>query len=277
MTTGVLPKALLPAALVGAAGLHLLVGVVLSQWSLQPARRESGPSLFFEFRMPPPAEGSFPIIVMAEPSGQDSADGVDVTKPARDPAAASRAQTPSDDLTGDILKELAEERERLRMEIAQAKQAAGAIAMPAMAIPKPAAERPSNSSAGKAGMGTVRRLDLSGFPQAVVDDIMLRYKLRVTQKLLQGGRTTQNFLSSAQSGAGNRFYASSTEFPAGLYQVFELSPAVVARLSEAEEEEIKRRGWSSQQTRVKFVRFGIVRATDGYDLGVLEMDAELLE
>jgi hypothetical protein len=273
MPTHSLPKALLPAAIVGAAGIHLLVAVVLSRWPLHGVRQDSGPSLFLEFRMPPPLEGSCPIIVMAEPAGRDSANGADMPKPAPDPLAKSS----SDNFAGDILKELAEERERLRVEIAQMKQAAGAIPLPAMPIPKPAVEHQSDSSAGRAGAGTVRRLDLSGFPQQVVDDIMLRYKLRVTQKLLQGGRTTQNFLSSAQSGAGNRFYASSTEFPAGLYQVFELSPAVVARLSEAEDEEIKRRGWNAQQTHVKFVRFGIVRAKDGYDLGVLEMDAEVLE
>jgi hypothetical protein len=121
-------------------------------------------------------------------------------------------------------------------------------------------------------VGTIRELDLTGWPQAIVDRVMARYRLRVTEKVVTGA-SNQNFLSSAATSKDNRYYASRDNQP-GLYQVFELSRDAVAVMSRLEEQEIRRRNLDIERTRVTRVKFGIVESGTGeYDLGIVSFEA----
>jgi hypothetical protein len=173
------------------------------------------------------------------------------------------------------LRELAEEREKLREELRQARSDDALPQLPSPPTGEPGL--PSNtppppSPPRQGSMSTIRELSMEGYPDQVVQTIMQRYRLRVTIKMIQGG-TNQKFLSSAANNSGDHFYANAGGAP-GLYQVFELSTDAVAKMSHLEEEAIRERGMEPAVTHVKRIKFGIVQTKDGYDLGVLEFEAE---
>lgn len=175
------------------------------------------------------------------------------------------------------LRELEREREELLASLEREKDLAASIAdrvveqMTNHPAPRPAA----GPAAGVVQLGTVRELDLDGFAEPVVQEIMERYKLRVAEKEVAGG-TTQNFLSSASTSDGGRFTADRRAAP-GIYHVFLLSPKAVETMSRLEEAEIRRRGWDPMRTRVKRVKFGIVGRPPEMDLGIVHFDAEPLQ
>jgi hypothetical protein len=121
----------------------------------------------------------------------------------------------------------------------------------------------------------VRDLNLQGQPPAVVDEIMQRYRLRVSERFVRAG-SAQTYLSSA--GTGRDHFTASPFTEAGIYQVFELSRDAVAAMSRLEEDELRRRGLKPETTRVTTVRFGIVRLpSGGYDLGVTDFAWETVD
>lgn len=168
-----------------------------------------------------------------------------------------------------LMQELAAEREQLRAKLQQQRELAAAM------TPSPPPPVARNPESGDSGVGTIRSLDFEGWPKNVVDEMMARYDLRVTQRRVSSG-SNQSFLSSAANERGDRFYADRNSRP-GVYQVFELSRKCVATMSRLEEAEIKRRGWKPERTRVKEVRFGIVEQEPGkYDIGIIKIVAEEL-
>ncbi len=168
----------------------------------------------------------------------------------------------------EILRELAEERERLKAELDRARAEVAGVPPP-VAPPIPASEI---SPPRQGSLGTIRELDLAGPPETVVKDIMSRYRLKVTVKAVPGG-SNQSFLSSAASQSGDRFFADRRS-PAGIYQVFELSKLAVAKMSRLEEQEILRRGLKPETANVRRVKYGIVETADGHDLGVTEFELQ---
>lgn len=194
--------------------------------------------------------------------------------PAPEPTPGPATPTVTDEQT---LRELAEERTRLREELQLARDPANLPALPpppagdvgiASSSPPPDAPGPPR----KGNLGTIRELKLQGYPDHVVGEIMLRYRLQVKMKVVQGG-TNQSFLSSASSNSGDTFLADRNS-PPGLYQVFELSTDAVAKMSRLEEQAIRERGLEPAATHVKRIKFGIVQRGNGYDLGVLEFEAD---
>jgi len=213
-------------------------------------------------RLPLPQEKPLPmIIVEAEPE--------EAPPPEPEPAARTQQAT-KPKLTAEQVDELAEERERLKEELERARREVAGLPPPQ--APPDAPPPPHASPPRRGDIGTVRELDLGGQPDNVVQDIMTRYRLKVTIKQVPGG-SNQSFLSSAAAPTGERFYADRRS-PPGIYQVFELSKFAVAHMSRLEEAEIVRRGGNPETAVVRRVKFGIVDGGGGYDLGVKEIEIE---
>jgi hypothetical protein len=117
----------------------------------------------------------------------------------------------------------------------------------------------------------VRELDLSGWPQDVVAQVMERYGLRVEKRFVTS--FTRNTFVSQATLEGDHYYSVNGKVQPGLYDVFELTPRAIARMSALEEEELRRRGLEPGRCIVRHVVFGIRQSGDGYDLGVLAMEA----
>ncbi len=247
------------------------------------------------FRLMPPAEGPRSSLVasvdlpgrrdenaeetVAPPESEETQPPPPDEPPAppeNRPPAPTPPPPPAGGLDEETMQALEQEREMLLAQLDQqrgrADQAAdGAARSLAGALREsPAPARSPVQARGP--VGTVRQLDLGGHPEAVVQEIMDRYKLRVTEKALAGG-ATQNFLSSASTADGGQFNASRGGAP-GIYQVFLLSPGAVAAMSRLEEEAIRSRGMDPMRTRVERVKFGIVTTEKGPDLGVLLLVAK---
>jgi hypothetical protein len=168
------------------------------------------------------------------------------------------------------LQQLAAEREQLKLQLEHEKQLAAAP-LSVSNLPAPPEPQPNQLDAD-GGLGTVRSLDFEGWPKKVVDEIMRRYDLHITHRKLMRG-SNQNFLSSAANERGDKFYADRGTNP-GVYEVFELSRRAIAKMSELEEQEIRKRGMNLQRTRVKEARFGIVETGAGeYDIGIVKFVA----
>lgn len=124
-------------------------------------------------------------------------------------------------------------------------------------------------------VGTVRELDLSGYPQGATDRVMQRYGLRITERAVAAG-VPQTFLSSASSPDGGRFLsdrAGASNAP-GIYHVFLLSAKSVAVMSQLEDAELAKRNLDPLRTRVTHVKFGLVGPENDPDLGVILFEAE---
>lgn len=126
------------------------------------------------------------------------------------------------------------------------------------------------------GLGSVtevvRELDFSGWESQIVQAVMNRYGLRIQRRYVANfNRAT--FIGKADMGQGRSFVADPRSTP-GFYEVFELTPQAVARMSRLEEEALRQRGMDPLRARVRRVVFGITpQAEGGYDLGVISMDA----
>lgn len=252
---------LIAAVLVHAAALALLVA----------GRSTSGSDEIistFRFRMSAIPESAQPLFMVSAKSMAVSTENEPGPDQIETEAPAAPSPTPASRLDEAALSELAREREKLREQLNQERSLAS---LPE--IPKPVEPAPDPESDGDtAHHGTIRELDLSGWPQPVVDEIMQRYRLRVVRKAVTGP-LRNSFLSSASDPSGDRYFASSRT-PPGVYEVFELSRDAVSKMSQAEEEAIVKRGWTPSETHVSHIRFGIVEGASGKpDLGVLTMEA----
>lgn len=190
------------------------------------------------------------------------------------PQDAGQWKEPVDD--AELAEILAADREALLAELNQKTQEVLAAPAPPVSLEElRAAKGPSGGDGTrKAPEGAIRELDLTGFPQKVVDDVMERHRLRVVQQEIRGGRRGQSFLSSASRGAGERYFGG-MDVPEGVYDVFQLNRETVATMSLLEENALKEQGFQPLKARVVRIVFGIVQAADGsYDLGVKLLEAE---
>lgn len=245
-------RPLLIAAVIHAGGLILL--------SIIPAPEEEVTELPLLLRLPVVAERPLPtIIVSAEPEEEP---------PDTPPPLPAESPPQQRSYPEEVLRELAEERERLQAQLQRARAEIAGLPPPKV----PNAPPGETATPGKGAIGTIRELDFSGAPESVVKELMARYRLRVTVKAVPAG-SNQTFLSSAAAATGERFYAN-RQSPAGVYQVFELSRTAIARMSQLEEEAIRRRGLDPKTAIVRQVKFGIVQTPTGWDLGVTAMETE---
>lgn len=272
-------------------GVALLCHLLLALWLCLLQGEWVGPeppprtSAKVSMHLVPPPEGprgasiaaSLPGSENEPPEEQDQPAPSDGDEPQRpDPAPTPEPAPPPArvELEEAVVRELEAEREQLRAQLEQQKNQTTSFADRV---------REQLNTGGGADQqlrrpvpaGTIRELELDGYNEAVVAEIMARYGLRITEKALAGG-VSQSFLSSAATADGGQFAADRDGAP-GVYQVFLLSPKAVARMSQLEEEELRRRGFDPMKTRVLRVKFGIVGPPTGADLGVLVLEAEPLK
>jgi hypothetical protein len=118
----------------------------------------------------------------------------------------------------------------------------------------------------------VRELDFSRYPPHVVEAVMARYGLRVERRYVS--RFSPNTFISRARVAGEKYFYSSTGGSPGIYEVFELTPRALEKMSTLEEEELRRRGFDPARCITKRVVFGLVETPTGqYDLGVVHLEA----
>jgi hypothetical protein len=251
-----------------------LAGVLLTQSGTFPA---TGESSRLNVRLTPPRERE-PLPRMLASLPQPAPEPTPPPQPPP-PAPAKTPQpspeptpTPSaGDIPDDLRQELARERDQLRAQLESDRK--DALAMASDAARNAMARNNTGLTVGSGPVGTIRELDFSGWPQAVVDEIMARYNFRIVMKHVPAG-SNQSFLSSAESAGGDVYYADRNH-RGGYHEVFELSRKSVALMSKLEEDEIRKRNLDLSRTRVKRVKFGIVRTAPGkHDIGVLEFSAE---
>ncbi|MCX7011747.1 MAG: hypothetical protein NTW86_04140, partial [Candidatus Sumerlaeota bacterium] len=118
-------------------------------------------------------------------------------------------------------------------------------------------------------VGAIREFDLRG-PQNVVQDILARYQMRTVTRYVSEAQVAVKYLNQAET---NRGTYRSTDRP-GLYEVFEIGPAGSAKMKQLEMDTLKIRGFNPRTDRLVKIVFGIVLTDKGYDLGVLDLQAE---
>ncbi len=241
----------------------------------------AGPAGQLFFRLVPPPEGKATQFMVSTnptalpPQGQDSlpdgelAKGGDLDMP---------AETAEAEISDSELSEiLAKDREALRAELNQLTKIALAEPLPKVPLPMPPPNAGNNGGSTRGPEGAVRELDLDGYPEAVVEDIMQRYKLKVVTRHIDGGGRGQNFLSSASRGENERYFGGGP-VPSGVYEIFQLSRDSVAVMSRLEEDALKKRGMEPLKSRVVKIVFGIVKeGKEKYVLGVKSLEAEVVE
>lgn len=235
-------------------------GVVLGlAWLPMPQRRAVAQG-YLELRLTAPPEPGLPA--EGGPAIYEAIPIEEIQPPPEVPEPEAPPPPPEEPKISD--EELAAEREALTAQLAAARRE---LEIAAAEIEQEAARNAAQSPIRYgANLGTVRSLDLSGYPDAVVNAIMERYRLRIYTANDEGG-TNQSFLSSTTAGGGDRYYAGRSG--RGVKRVFEVSRKAVAHLSRLEEEEIHRRGLDLMRAHVSEVRYGIVQTAPGqYDLGL---------
>lgn len=247
--------------LVISGALHLAVAAVLSQVAA-PFMAEPDQTELQLHLSSPPETPKPPMLIMAALPESAPPPEVTPTPPVPTPPTI-------DDAT---MRELAEERTRLRDELRRARSPESLPPLPDAPEPAPPDKPAPESPPRRGDLSTIRELNLEGYPDQAVAEVMARYRMQVKMKLVQGG-SNQSFLSSASSNRGDTFLADRNS-PPGLYQVFELSRDAVTKMSSLEEQAIRSRGMDPERTHVKRIRFGIIQSGGGYDLGVVELEAE---
>lgn len=239
------------------------------------------PNQRLNLRLPPPREREVPPMMLAslprpapepDPTPQPTPP-VPLETPEPTPSQPKEPTPTPGGISDEVRDELARERRNLQAEIDESRKQALALADEAARSAKDQNARSLSIASG--GVGTIRELDFSGWPQAVVDELMNRYRMRIVKKSVPAG-SNQSYLSSAESSAGDVYYADRNH-RGGYHEVFELSRKSVAVMSKLEENEIRKRNMDLSRTRVKRVKFGITQTAPGqYDIGIIEFQAETL-
>lgn len=120
--------------------------------------------------------------------------------------------------------------------------------------------------------GTVRTLDVKNIPETVLESVLKRYGIRITQRYVEGGSSIP-FLNQAR--INDKTY--DQRFGSGFYEVFELSPEALKYMTVLEEREMRRRGLDPASTRVIKVVFGIVGSGSGYELSIIEFEYQEID
>lgn len=266
------------AALLAHGAFCVLMLIARTAVVVQDAGREADLVLF---NLVPPAEGDASVYMasanpdVSPPEGRDDVSDAEIVH-------GGDVSTPAEELENGISDAaladiLAKEREALKQELEQMSQLAMAQPLPEvqLQVPPPANEQEGGSAPGPEG--AIRELDLDGYPQAIVEDIMKRYNLKVVTRRIEGGRRGQSFLSSASRGTSERYFGGMA-VPSGVYEVFLLSRESVALMSRLEENALIAKGLEPLKSRVIRIVFGIVEDNKGgHALGVKSLEAEAVE
>jgi hypothetical protein len=124
------------------------------------------------------------------------------------------------------------------------------------------------NSAG-AEEGVVRILDIGNVPGKISDQVLQKYRIRITKKFISGDNNVF-FLNKVQV-QDKTFISGSAS---GYYEVFEIPMEAVKKMTMLEGMEFSRRKLDPSRTRVKKVVFGIIQIDGDYDLGITAFEFE---
>ncbi len=229
---------------------------------------------------PRPAGSEAPAAALIQPVAATSPDGSDepddnnpstAKESASSPASVSTDAPP--DLKGRIKKEvanLARDQDLLRQRQMEMDLQVAVLAMKAKSR-----KFPINSDGGR--FGAIRTLDVSGVPEAALQEVFKRYKIRIEHGVAAPATSEYgipSFLNAAVTKDGTYRNA-----PAGGVQdIFVLSAKAVGVMALLETHAIQDRGMDPIRTRVREIQFGIVKNKDNeWDLGVTKLVAEQIE
>ncbi len=121
--------------------------------------------------------------------------------------------------------------------------------------------------------GVIRTLDLKGFPKSVVAAILAKYHIRITTKYIKN-QEGLSYLNQADLGQDEIYYNKKGE---GIYEVFELAPFSVMKMTTLEIDEMKKRKLIPHKTRIREVHFGIIKnLNDEFDLGIVRFEYDTI-
>jgi len=130
----------------------------------------------------------------------------------------------------------------------------------------------ANFNSAGAEKGTVRILDVKNVSEKISEQVLRKYQIRITQKYIDGSGEVQ-FLN--QASVREKTFVSQKK--SGYFEVFEIPPTAMRKLTLLEQEEIQKRGLDSGNTRVTRIVFGIVKQGEDFDIGVTEFEYEELK
>ncbi len=182
--------------------------------------------------------------------------------------SAARALVP-EEVRDQIEKELQElKRRQAEQEVARAELQ---VEVRKLEVEAKGKEFTLDSDGGR--QGAIRTLDVAGTPPDVVNRVFSRYHIRIERRQ-PASPSTPSFLNAAVTGEGTF-----RNVPAsGVQDVFILTPTAIAMMSALESQALTERGFDPRTTRVREIRFGIVKnRTDEWDLGVTKLVTERIE
>lgn len=115
--------------------------------------------------------------------------------------------------------------------------------------------------------GVIRTLTFKDFPKSIINIVLEKYRIRITTKYINSN-SDFTYLNQAEVSPGEIYYSKKGE---GMYEVFELSPTSIMKMTTLELEELKKRNLDRTKTRIREIHFGIIKnAKDEYDLGIVK-------
>ena len=117
--------------------------------------------------------------------------------------------------------------------------------------------------------GTIRIFDTGDVSKSQASRVLNTYGIRITRKFISGEGSLR-YLNQAKLQDKTFF----SKEGAGYYEVFEIPPRALKKLTSLERDEMIRRGLDPDSTRVVKIVFGIVKNDNEYDLGVKEFEYE---
>lgn len=170
-----------------------------------------------------------------------------------------------------VISELDAEKENLKKELSEISKTKELLKLNLMAEAKTVGEVNNYQyTADGAKDGVYRTLDMTGFSQEIIDSVMKQLDIKIENRYIKANQTGQSFLNSAKT--SKQTYMN-TEDGGGMYEVFLLSNKALAKMVNLEQEEIIKKGFKPNNTKINAVVFGIVQTEIGYDLGIKKFDA----
>jgi hypothetical protein len=123
-----------------------------------------------------------------------------------------------------------------------------------------------------ADQGTIRILDVGDIPEKILDEVFRKYNIRIVQKYIEGENNIE-FLNKVKT--RNKTFLS--QKGTGYYEVFEIPPQAMKKMTLLEQAEMQKKGLDPNKTRVAKIVFGIVENEGNHDLGVTDFEFQELE
>lgn len=118
--------------------------------------------------------------------------------------------------------------------------------------------------------GVLRTLEIRDVPRDVAEQVLEQYGIRTIVAHVDKPASELSYLNQASTHQGTFVSAAGR----GVYEVFTIGGAAMARMAQLEEAAIAERGLDPKASRVESVVFGIVNTTEGWDLGVKRIEVK---